>query len=158
MEAWLNGCYGLFLHLFGRATPNETYMVIALCVLLGALALSRVSTSLGAIGAFYTTGLISTVLGLVLLVAAMAVPQAFGYEFFLIPLAAAGLMFLVVVLPLTILFQKGGYLAALIAWTIALLTIGAILTLEPKVIHAFDQYIEKGMQFENRRIDTENYK
>lgn len=158
MEAWLGGCYGLFRHLFGRATPNETYVVVTLCILLGALALSRVSTGLGAIGAFYTTGLFMTVSGIGLLVAAMAAPNAFGYECFLMPLAAAILMFLVVVLPLTVLFQKGGYIAALIAWTIALLTIGAILTLEPRIMHAFDKYIEKSQHIEKRRIATENYK
>jgi len=158
MEAWLHGCYGLFLHLFGRATPNETYTVISLCVLLGALALSRVSTGLGAVGAFYTTGLILTVLGIALLVAAMAVPQALGREFVLLPLLAAVLMFLGVILPLTVLFQKGGYVTALIAWLITLLTIGAILTLEPKAVDAIRKYMEKTTQIEKHRMNTENYK
>jgi membrane-bound ClpP family serine protease len=158
MEAWLHVCYGLFLHLFGRATSNETYVVVTLCLMLGALALSRVSTSLGAIGAFYTTGLILTVLGIALLVAAMAAPQALGCGFVLLPLLAAILMFLGVILPLTILFQKGGYITALIAWMITLLTIGVILTLEPKAMNAINKYIEKTTQIEKHRINTENYK
>jgi hypothetical protein len=158
MEVWLQGCYGLFFHLFGRATPNETYVIVTLCILLGALALSRVSTGLGAIGAFYTTGMILTVTGIALLVGAMAVPQALGCEFVLLPLLAAVLMFLAVILPLTVLFQKGGYVTALIAWLITLLTIGAILTLEPKAVNAINTYLEKTTQIEKHRMDTENYK
>ncbi len=158
MDAWLSETFRLFVHFFGRATPEETYTVIALCVLLGALALSRVGTALGSISAFYTTGALLVPTGLALLVAAMAVPPVFNLNFCCMPLAAAGLALLVVILPLTVLFQKGGYVTALIAWTVALLTIGAILSLEPTVRHSLDKYIEKGQVIEKHRIQTEKYK
>lgn len=153
MDAWLGETCGLFLNFFGRGTPTETYVVVALCILSGALALSRVSTSLGALGAFYTTGVLVTSLGLVLLFAAMAAPPAFTYLPDWVALAMSALVLLAAVVPLTVLFQKGSYVTALIAWTVVLLTIGAILTLEPvamrsvekvrKVYHAKVQQIEK---------------
>jgi hypothetical protein len=158
MDTWLSQTFGLFVHFFGRETLNETYVLIALCILLGALALSRISTGLGAIGAFYTTGVILVPLGLALLVAALALPPVFGLDACWMPLAMAGLVFLIVVLPLTILFQKGGYVTALIAWTVTLLVVGAVLTLEPAVRHSADKYIEKGIEIEKHRIATEKYK
>ena len=158
MDAWLNQTFGLFVHFFGRATPEETYTVIALCVLLGALALSRISIGLGAMGAFYTTGVLLTPFGLALLIAAMALPSVFGLNSCWMPLATAALVLLVIVLPLTILFQKCGYVTALIAWTVTLLVVGAVLTLEPMVRHSADKYIEKGVAIEKHRIETEKYK
>ena len=137
MDTWLKGTYQLLLHFFSRETPNETYLLIALCVLLGALALSRISTKLGAIGAFYTTAILLTPLGLMLLIAAMAVPPVFGLDACWMPLAASGLALLVVIIPLTMLFQKGGYVTSLIAWTVTVLVVGAVLTLEPNIKRSF---------------------
>ncbi|NOU36148.1 MAG: hypothetical protein HOO88_05220 [Kiritimatiellaceae bacterium] len=158
MDAWLDGTYQLLLHFFSRETPNETYLLIALCVLLGALALSHISTKLGAIGAFYTTAILLTPLGLVLLVAAMAAPLVFGLDACWMPLAAAGLALLVVIVPLTVLFQKGGYVTALIAWTVTALVVGAVLTVEPMVRDGLKHYAERGATFEKHRIETEKFK
>jgi hypothetical protein len=158
MEAWLSETFELLAHFFGRPAPAETYTVITLCILLGGLALSRVSTGLGAIGAFYTTGVLLTATGLVLLVAAMAAPPVFGLNSQWMPLAAAGLAFLTVVLPLTVLFQKGKYVTALIGWTVTLLTVGAVLTLEPRAWHSLDKYIEKGVEIKKHRVETEMFK
>jgi len=158
MDAWLNGMHGVFLRFFGRATPEETYTVIALCVLLGALALSRISTELGARGAFYTTGLLLTALGLALIGAAMAVPPVFGLHLVWMPMAVAGLVLLVLILPLTMLFQKGGYITALIAWIVSLLIIGAILLLEPMMMRLWGKGLEKAHQLEKHRIELESVK
>jgi hypothetical protein len=158
MDAWLKGTYQLLLHFFGRDTPNETYLLIALCVLFGALPLSRISTKLGAIGAFYTTAVLLTPLGLVLLVAATAAPPVFGLDAYWMPLAAAGLVFLVVVIPLTILFQKGGYVTALIAWMVTVLVVGAMLTLEPMAKDMVKKFAARGDTFEKHRIETEKFK
>jgi hypothetical protein len=71
-------------------------------------------------------------------------------------------MLLIVVLPMTILLQKGGYVTALIAWTVTLLTIGAILTLEPMITHAADNFLKEGLGnsrlLKNHRIETERFK
>ena len=163
MDAWLTGAYGLFMHFFGRATPNETWLVIVLCLFFGASALSRVSTGLGAIHAFYTRGLLMTMLGLTLLISAMAVPQVFGLDVYCcLPLATAGAVLFIVVLPVTVLFQKGNYVTALIAWTVTLLTIGSILTLEPMITHAADKFLKEGIGnsklLENHRIETDRFK
>ncbi len=163
MDEWLSETCGLFLHFFGRETPSETYLVVALCVLFGALALSRVSTNLGALGAFFTTGVLVTALGLTLLFGAMAIPPAFFTCLpFWVPLVLAALVLLVVVVPMTVLFQKGGYVTALIAWTVTLLTIGAILTLEPIAKHAVEKGLElsvkRAQQLEGHRINTETFK
>lgn len=157
MDAWLNEVYRLFVQFFGRATPEETYTVIALCVLLGALALSRIGTALGSTGAFYTTGVLLLPAGLALLLAAMAVPPVFGFTACWMPLAAALLALLIVVLPLTMLFMRGGYVTALIAWTVALLTVGAVMSLEPVIRHSLDKYIAKGQQIEQHRKAVEKY-
>jgi peptidoglycan/LPS O-acetylase OafA/YrhL len=158
MNAWLNGTWALLVHFFVRETPAETYILIALCVLLGALALNHISSGLGALGAFYTTAILLTPAGLLLLVAALALPPVFGLNEFWMPLAMAGLALLIVVLPLTILFQKGGYVTALIAWTVTLLVVGAVLTLEPIARHSADKYIEKGMTIGQHRSETEKCK
>ena len=162
MDAWLSETFRLLLHFFGRETPTETYVVVSLCVLFGALALSRVSTNLGALGAFFTTGVLVTALGLVLLFSAMAIPPAFAYLPFWVPLVLAALVLLVVVVPMTVLFQKGGYVTALIAWTVTLLTIGAILTLEPIAKRSVEKGLElsitSAQQLEGHRIQTEKYK
>jgi hypothetical protein len=158
MDTWLKGTYQLLLHFFSRETPNETYLLIALCVLLGTLALSRISTKLGAIGAFYTTAILLTPLGLVLLVAAMAVPPVFGLDACWMPLAASGLALLVVIIPLTMLFQKGGYVTSLIAWTVTVLVVGAVLTLEPNIKRSFYDLktgLENGKLFSQRRAEQE---
>lgn len=158
MNAWLKEMYELFLGVFVRATPTETYTVLALCILLGAFALSRVSTGLGAIKAFYTTGIFLTASGLILLGAAMALPPVFGFDDCWMPMAAAALILLVIVLPLTVLFQKGRYVTALIGWIVALLTIGAVMSLEPYVMHQVDKYRVKAGVIEKHRIETERFK
>lgn len=158
MDAWLTEAFRLLVHFFGRPTEAETYAVVVLCVLLGALALSRIGTALGSPGAFYTTGVLWLPSGLVLLVTAMAAPAAFGLDDCWMPLAAAGLALLLIVLPLTMLFMRGGYVASLIAWTVAFLTIGAVLSLEPLAWHSLDKYIVKGQQIEQLRFKMENFK
>lgn len=158
MNRWLGDSYELFMNVFGRSTPAATYILIALCVLLGALALSRVSTVLGAIGAFYTTALLLIPPGLLLLFAAMAAPQFSGTDSCRLPLLAAAAMLLIVIVPLTVLFQKGGYVTALIGWTVTLLTIGAVLSVEPLVMRSVDKYTAKALQIEKYRISTESYK
>lgn len=158
MDAWLSGMYEIFLHFFGRATPVETGAVIALCVLPGALALSRIGTAMGSRKAFYSTGVLLTAAGLVLLVAAMVLPPFFGLDDGWMPIAAAIAALVVVVLPLTALFQKGGYIVALIAWTIALLVVGAVLSLEPMVMRTFEKGVEKGLQLEKHRVEVESVK
>jgi hypothetical protein len=158
MATWLSGTYDLFVHFFGRTTPMETYIVIAFCVLLGALAMSRIGTAFGAIGAFYTNGVLVTPFGLTLLIAAMAAPPVFGQKADWIPLAVAVLVFLVVVIPLTMLFQKGRYVPTLIAWTVTVLIVGAVLTLEPRVKRSFDgvkRGIENGRLFERSHTEIE---
>jgi hypothetical protein len=159
MDAWLGETFGLFLNFFGRETSTETHVVIVLCILLGALALSRVGTNLGALGAFFITGVLITALGLALIFAAMALPSAFTYFPFWVSLILAVLALLGIVIPLTVWFHKGGYVTALIAWTVALLTIGTVLTLEPIAMRS----VQKGLalsvtrvhQVEGHRIQTE---
>ncbi|MCC7300729.1 MAG: hypothetical protein IT583_06595 [Verrucomicrobia bacterium] len=151
MDAWLGQVYDLLLYVFGRATSEETGVLVGLCILLGALALSRVGTSLGALGAFYTTGVLLLPVGLLLVFAAMAVPSLFGFYDCWMPLTAAVIALLVLVLPLTVLFQKGGYVAALIAWTVALLIVGAVLTLEPMAMHKIDKGVQKFHEIEKHR-------
>ena len=162
MDEWLSETCGLFLHFFGRETPSETYVVVALCLLFGALALSRVSTNLGALGAFYTTGALLTTLGVALIFMAMALPPTFTYLPVWVPLVLAALVLLVVVVPMTVLFQKGGYVTALIAWTVTLLTIGAVLTLEPIVKRSVERvhkvYLLKAQQIEKLQINKEKVK
>jgi hypothetical protein len=158
MDTWLKGTYQLLLHFFSRETLNETYLLITLCVLLGALPLSRISTKLGAIGAFYTTAILLTPLGLVLLVAAMAAPPVFGLDACWMPLAAAGLALLIVIVPMTMLFQKGGYVTALIAWTVTVLVVGAVLTIEPMVKDGIRKFSEKGSVIKKYRTETEKFK
>lgn len=158
MEAWLREFHGLFLHFFGRATPNETYLVVTLCVLLGALALSRVSTGLGSIWAFYTTGVLLTAGGLAILLAALAFLPFVGVEAWWMPLALPAVVFLIVVLPMTMLFQKAHYVTALIAWTVTLLVIAAVLAMEPLVRHSIDRGVEKIGPIERHRMETELFK
>lgn len=161
MNTWLNGLSGLLVHFFVRETPAETYVVIALCVLLGALALSRVSVGLGSLKAFYTTAVLLMPPGLVMLIAAMALPQGFGVHVWWMPLAAAVLALLAVVVPLTMLLMKGGYVNTLIAWTVAVLVTGAVLTLEPRVKQSFDGFkkrFESGTLFNLHQTKTELWK
>lgn len=159
MDAWLLETCGLFFNFFGRETSTEMYVVVALCILLGALVLSRVGTSLGALGSFYITGVLVTVLGLALLVAVMAVVPTFTYFPFWVSLIMAALVLLGVVVPLTVWVQKGRYVTALIAWTVTLLTIGATLTLEPIAMswvkEVFKVGVESAEKFEKHRIATE---
>ena len=158
METWLRDFYGLLLHFFGRATPNETYLVVALCVMFGALALSRVSTSLGAVWAFYTTGVLLTSAGLVIIIAALALLPCFGFQAWWLPFAVPAMALLIIVLPLTVILQKGTYVTALIGWTVTLLVVAAVLTLEPMGRHAIEKGIDKTKPLERHRIETEHYK
>ncbi|MEI7851564.1 MAG: hypothetical protein WCH86_06995 [Kiritimatiellales bacterium] len=162
MDEWLSEMCDLFFYFFGRETSTEMYVLVALCTLLGALALSRVGTSLGALGSFYITGVVVTVFGLVLFFAVMAVVPTFTYFPFWVSLILAALVLLVVVVPLTVLVQRGRYVTALIAWTVTLLTIGAILTLEPIAMRSFKRVfklgVESAQKFEKHRIDTEKAK
>jgi hypothetical protein len=158
MEAWLGEFHVLFTHFFGRATPVETYTVIALCVLLGALALSRVSTGLGAMGAFYTTGVLLTAAGLTISIGALACLPLFGFYAWWMPLVVPAAAILVVVLPLTVLLQKGGYVTALIAWTVTLLVVAVILTLEPMAMRTLEKGRAKTNALEKHRIETERFK
>ncbi|MFA6173143.1 MAG: hypothetical protein WC334_01560 [Kiritimatiellales bacterium] len=162
MDVWLKEFHELFLHFFGRPTPNETYLLVALCVLFGALALSRISTGLGAIGAFYTTGALMTAAGLAIILAAMALLPVLDFHEWWMPLAVPAAALAVVVVPLTVLFQKGDYVTALIAWTVALSMVAVVLTLEPMTVRMFEKGFEKavknGMKLEKNRIETEQFK
>lgn len=158
MDAWLNEVYGLFLSIFSRETQEETYIVIGLCILFGALALSRVGTALGSLGAFFTTGVLLTAGGLALLIGMLALPPVFGFDVWWMPLVAAVATLLVVVLPLTMLFHRGGYIAALIAWTIALLTVGAILATEPIAMRAFEKVLKESQRLGQHRVEVESFK
>ncbi len=162
MDAWLKEFYELFVYFFGRATPSETYMVILLCVLFGALALSRVSTKLGALGAFYTTGVLLTSAGLTVIVVTLSVLPFLDFHAWWMTLAVPCTGILLVVLPLTMLFQKCGYVTSLIAWTVTLLVITAILTLEPMAMRSIEKKLEKaiknGMRLEQHRLETEQLK
>lgn len=161
MNAWLNGTSGLLVHFFVRETPAEMYVVIALCVLLGALALSRVSVGFGSLKAFYTTAVLLMPPGLVMLIAAMALPHGLGMNVWWMPLAAATLVFLAVVVPVTMLLMKGGYVNTLVAWTVAVLVTGAVLTLEPRVKRSFDGFkkcFESGTLFNMRQTKSELWK
>lgn len=162
MDAWLKEFYELFMYFFGRATPSETYMVILLCVLFGALALSRVSTGLGALGAFYTTGVLLTSAGLAVIVAAFSVLPFLDFYAWWMVLAVPCTGVLLVVLPLTMLFQKCGYVTSLIAWTVTLLVIAVVLVFEPMVMRSieksFEKAIKNGMRLEQHRLETEQLK
>lgn len=162
MDAWLDEIYGLIVNCFGRETVLEMYVVVALCILSGALALSRVGTSLGALRAFYFRGVLLTVVGSLLLFAAMALLPVFTYFPDWALLVVALIALLVVVVPLTILIQKGGYVAALVAWMAALLTIVVVLVLEPMAMraikHVLDRGAEKASQIEKHRNETEKAK
>jgi hypothetical protein len=162
MDAWLKEFYELFMYFFGRATPPETYMVVLLCVLFGALALSRVSTGLGALGAFYITGVLLTSVGLVVIVATLAVLPFLDFYAWWMTLAVPCAAILLVVLPLTMLFQKSRYVTSLIAWTVTLLVIAVILTLEPMAMRTVEKKFEKAknnaLRLEQHRIETEQLK
>jgi hypothetical protein len=161
MNVWLDGTSGLLVHFFVRETPAETYFVIALCVLLGALALSRVSTGLGTLKAFYTTAILLMPPGLIVLIAALALPHGLGMNVWWMPLAAAMLALLAVVVPVTMLCMRGGYVNTLIAWMVAVLVTGAMLTLEPRVKQSFDGFkkgFESGSLFNLHQTKTELWK
>jgi hypothetical protein len=158
MDAWLKEFYELFMYFFGRATPPETYMVVLLCVLFGALALSRVSTGLGALGAFYITGVLLTSAGLAVIVAALAVLPFLDFYAWWMVLAVPCTGVLLVVLPLTMRFQKCRYVTALIAWTVTLLVIAAVLNLEPMAMRTVKKNFEKAknnaLRLEQHRLET----
>lgn len=156
MGVWWHDTYGLFVGFFGRTTPGESSAVAGLCILFGALALSSTGTALGAIKAFYKTSVLLTVAGLVLLVAALAAPAAFGFDSVWLPLAAAVCVLLFVEVPLMVRILKGAYIPILIAWTLAVLTVGAILTLEPLMMEKFKNW-DRSIQMEKRRIEMERY-
>ena len=161
MNEWLSQTFALLAQFFGRETSGETGIVIGLCIILGSLSLSRISTGLGAIGAFFTTGMVLMPLGVVLLVVAMAFPPSVGLNEIWMPLAMACLVLLAVVLPLTVLFQKGGYVTALIAWTVTLLVVGAVLTVEPRIKRSADDFIngvENSNLLKQRRAEQEKLK
>lgn len=161
MNAWLNGTSDLLVHFFCRESPQETYTVIALCTLLGALALSRVSNGLGAMRAFYTSGILLVPAGLVILVAALALAPVFGLHGSWFPLGMAVLVLLILVLPLTVLLLRGGYVTMLVAWTVTLLTVGVVLTMEPELKQSAEGLKDRlihGRLFEQSHTNLETYK
>jgi hypothetical protein len=57
-----------------------------------------------------------------------------------------------------LLLQKGRYVHTLIAWTVALLVAGAVLTLEPRVKGGADDFktgLMNGKLFNSRRAESE---
>lgn len=150
MNAWLKALEDFYFGVCGRASNGETVFLTVLCVLLGALALSRVATGLGSIGAFYTTAVLLVPIGLFLICAGMVLPVLLGRLEWWMPVAAGTLSGLVLVLPLTMAMMKGRYVASLIAWVVALLTIGAVLKLEAPCRDRIDQVISKGKVLEHR--------
>jgi uncharacterized membrane protein len=157
VDVWLNDTYELFVSFLDRTTPGESGAVAGFCIFLGALALSSTGTALGAIKAFYKTCVVLTVAGVFLLVAALAAPEAFGYDDTVwLPMAAAGCVLLVVVVPLTMWVLRGRYIPVLIAWIVTLLTVGAVLTLEPLMMEKFKNW-DRSIQSEKHRIEMERY-
>jgi phosphatidylserine synthase len=158
MDALMKEFHGIFLHYFGRETLQETHGVVVLCLLFGALALSRVSTTLGAVRARYTTGILLTAAGLSLIGVVQAALPQFGLDEWWMRLAAVIATVFVLVIPVTLLLQKGGYGTALIAWIVTLLVVAVILTLEPIAMKSISKSFGKVQQIETRRIQIENYK
>jgi hypothetical protein len=162
MDAWLTEFYELFVYSFGRATLAETYILILLSVLFGALALSRISRRLGAPGAFYITGVLLTSIGLVVIVAALSVLPFLSFHAWWMILAMPCAAILLVVVPLTMLFQKGRYGTSLIAWIMTLLVIAVVLILEPRAMRSvqksFEKAMQNGLRLQQHRVQTEQLK
>lgn len=152
MSEWLDASYKLLLNLFSRTTPGESGVVAGLCIFLGALALSRTATALGAIKAFYKISVLLIVAGTALLLLTMAAPMALGLDPVWMPVTAAGCVLLLIIVPFTRLVLKGGYIASLVAWTVTLLTVGAILSLEPLAMERFKHW-DRSMQIEKNRVE-----
>lgn len=156
MGEWVNATYGLFVDFLERSTPGESGAVAGFCIFLGALALSRTATALGSIKAFYKVAVLLLVAGVFLLVAALAAPGAFGFGTVWLPVTVAGCVLLFFLVPLTMLIFKGRYIQNLVAWAMALLTVGAILSLEPLMMEKFKSW-DRSIQSEKQRIDKERY-
>lgn len=154
MLEWINVAHRLFLTVFGRETPGESGALVGFCLLLGALALSRTATALGALKAFYNTCLVLMAAGLALLLAIMALTISLGTDPVWAPVAAAGGALLLILVTLSRFMLKCGYVKALVSWTVALLTVGAILSLEPLAMEKFKRW-DRSMQIKNHQIEME---
>jgi hypothetical protein len=157
VDGWLNDTCELFVSLLGRTTPGESGAVAGFCIFLGALALSSTATALGSIKAFYKISVLLTVAGVVLIAAALAAPAAFGFDSVWLPVTVAGCVLLFVLVPVTTLIFRRGYIQNLVAWAVALLTVGAILSLEPLMMEKFKGW-DRSIQIERRRVEAERYR
>lgn len=158
MDTWLNEIIKTAEGLFGRATMSETILVVVLSLCLGAWVLSVVSDRLGASRAFFGNSFFLTGVGLGLICVALSIPSVLGLSTVWLPLIAACATFLVLILPLTVLVQKSGYLAALATWVLTLLTVTAVLTAEPTAMRVFEKISDKAEYFGKHRVETEMYK
>lgn len=158
MEPWLADVVKTADGLFGRDSVSETVLVVTLSLLSGAWVLSAVSDRLGASRAFFSNSFFLTGSGLALLCAALALPAFFGWnEPWIAPLAFC-ITLLVLILPLTALVQRGGYLGVLGAWILVLLTVAAVLTTEPVARRVLGKISDQADAFGKRRVETEMYK
>ncbi len=141
MDKWLSVMEDIGRSLFGRESSAEMWSLVVVCVFFLFFVYHKMSA--GFIGKGNRSFLV-LIPGVLLMVLAAAAVQIYLSTDGMLQAAAAVLVFLAVVLPLTKAVEKTSYLSALFVWGVCALVLTAILLLEKPFVQTIQRGIKKG--------------
>jgi len=130
MERLIGGLLGAFYEMLGRPGSQVEFWVAGVAALVVCVfMLRKVAEAANVRGAGFLTALVSGLAGALLLVAAYGFGGELVRRLGIVPerwtnIAAAGVVGLVVVIPLTCALMRADYLAAAFSWLVSILAVG----------------------------------
>ena len=151
MSEWTSTLKRIGLEIFGRESSGEMWAVVVVCAVVAFLLYRKLSSGFAGRG---EKTFLTLIPGVLILVAIVAAVRIYLGGTLLLQWVAAGVGFLVLVLPLTSKIEKTGYFNAMVPWVVTALVLAVILYLEPLVMNTLSSGVEKGSLLERQKKAT----
>jgi hypothetical protein len=141
MDRWLAELKEIGLELFGRQSPGEMWALVAVCVFALFFLYGKMSEGFKGGG---KRSFLTLIPGILLAGLAAVAVRLYWSPDWIHQLVGVGVVFLVVVLPLTAWIEKTSYQSSLLVWLVCGLVLAAILVLERPLVDSFRRGVKKG--------------
>jgi len=141
MDKWIYEFKQIGMAIFGRESSGEMWAMVVVCTIVGFILYKKLSAGFEGRG---EKTFLTLIPGVLLMAASAVVVDIYLNGDALLQWIAAGICFLVAVLPLTMLVEKARYFAAMVPWIVTAIVLAAILFVEPVIMDAVAGGIEKG--------------
>jgi len=155
MDIWLSELNELFRMLFGRSSALEMWLVVGLCLLVSLLLFKKLAEWMGGKEQFMWKTSILLIVGVALMAAVAAAIATFINGTWLLQAIAAGVLLLVLIIPMGLRILKVSYLTSVMIWAFTALAIAVILFVEPMVMDSIHRGGKSASGLKLRRIEAE---